>query len=218
MDRFFPNARTGLGTGLIDVDTAVLKASLVRGYTYNGAHTFVSDLTGAGGTLVATSSALTTVSFTDGVLDADDPTFNSVPSGAAIDMLVIYQASAVTGGADVAASAQRLICLLDGKQQFTIAAAASAGATAAVIDKLLLAIANGAVASRVSGTGAASITLAAAAAAGARSLTTAALAAGGAVVEDVYEVAYSGTNLPITPNGGNIGVVFNNGANKIIRI
>jgi len=217
MDQFFANGRLGLGTGLIDLDTAVIKAALVRGYTYNAAHTFVSDLTGAGGTLVATSGALTTPSFADGVMDFDDPTFTSVGAGAAITALLIFQASAVTGGADVAASAQRLVAILDGTFRFTVAAGAAGGATSVTVDPLLLAIANGAVATKISGTGPTNITLGAAASANARSLTVTAL--GSAVSADaVYEIAYSGTNLPITPNGGNIGVTFSAGSNKIIRI
>ena len=217
MDQFFALGRFGLGTGLIDLDTGVIKAALVRGYTYNAAHTFVSDVTGAGGTLVATSAALSSVTFTDGVLDAADVTFTAVGAGAAIPSILLFQSSAVTGGADVAASAQRLIAILDGKFRFTVAAAASGGATSLSVDPLILAIANAAAASKISGTGPATITLGAAASANARSLTVSALGSG-AAVDDVYEVTYSGANLPITPNGGDISVVWSNGANKILRI
>lgn len=217
MDQYFANGRQGLGTGLIDIDTAVIKTALVRGYTYNAAHTFVSDLTGAGGTIVGTPQQLATPTFADGVLDGGDVTFTAVPAGAPITGVLIYQASAVTGGADVAATAQRLIAWLDGRFRFTIAAAAAGGATTLAVDPLMLAVANGAVADRISGSGPATITLAAAAAQGARSMTVAAL--GGAVAAgDVYEVPYSGSNLPITPNGGDISVVWSNGANRILRI
>lgn len=218
MDQFFAIGRQGLGTGAIDVDTAVLKAALLRGYTYNAAHDFVDDVVGAGGTLVATSAALGAVTFADGVLDANDTSFTAVPAGAAITSLLIFQASAVGGGADVAQSAQRLIAILDGRFRFRIAAVAAGGATAVVVDPLDKAIASGAVATRISGTGPATITLSAAAAANARGLTVSALS-GATVVDDVYEVAYSGTNvLPITPNGGDINIVWDNGANRILRI
>ena len=217
MDQYFALGRFGLGTGLIDIDTAVLKASLVRGYTYNAAHTFVSDATGAGGTLVATSAALASVTFTDGVLDAADVTFSAVGAGAAITSILVYQSSAVTGGADVAATAQRLIGILDGKFRFTVAAAASGGATSVSVDALMLGIASGAVASNISGTGPATITLSGAASAGGRTLAVSAL--GSALSADaVYEVGYTGSNLPITPNGGDISVVWSNGANRILRI
>ena len=90
-----------------------IKAALVRGYTYDASHKFVSDITGAGGTLVATSAALTSKTGTAGVADAADVTFTSVPAGAAIPAFVLFQASAVEGGADVAATAQRLIAYID---------------------------------------------------------------------------------------------------------
>jgi len=216
MDQFFANGRAGLGTGLIDLDTAVIRAALLRGYTYNAAHTFVSDVTGAGGTLVSTGD-LSAVTFADGVLDANDRTFSAVAAGAAIPAILLYQASAVGGGADVADSAKRLIAILDGRFRFTVAAAAAGAAVAVTVEALQLAIANGAVASLISGTGPATITLSAAATAGARSLTVSALASG-VSADAVYEVAYSGSNLPITPNGGDIAVVWSNGANRILRI
>jgi hypothetical protein len=217
MDQFFAIGRAGLGTGLIDLDTAVLKAALLRGYTYNAAHTFVSDVTGAGGSLAATSSALSGVTFTDGVLDANDVTWSAVAAGAAVPAILLFQASAVGGGADVAASAQRLIAILDGTFRFTVAAAASSGATAASVDALQFAISSGAMATKISGTGPATITLSAAASAGGRALTVSAL--GSALGADaVYEVPYTGSNLPITPNGGDISAVWSNGANRIIRI
>ena len=217
MDQFFAAGRQGLGTGLIDLDTAVIKAALVRGYTYNAAHTFVSDVTGAGGTLVATSAALGAVSFADGVLDANDVTWSAVAAGAAIPAVMLFQASAVGGGADVAATAQRVIAILDGRFRFTVAATATSGGGSVTVDALQLGIANGAQASLISGTGPATITLAAAASAGARTLTVSALGAN-VNAEAVYEVAYTGANLPITPNGSDITAAWSNNANRILRI
>ncbi len=125
----------------IDWDTAVIKIALVRGYTYSAAHKFMSDVTGAGGTVVGTPQTLTAKTIAAGVADAADPTFTAVPSGTAIQSLVIYQASAVGGGADVAATAQRVILHTD-----------------------------------------------------------------------------NFTGLPITPNGGDIAVAFDNGANRIYKL
>jgi hypothetical protein len=106
--------REGFLAGEIDWDTAVIKSSLVRGYTPNLAtHKFVSDVTGAGGTLVATSAAMTSKTVAAGVADAADVTFTAVASGAAIPYVLVYQSSAVTGGGDVAATAQRVIALYD---------------------------------------------------------------------------------------------------------
>lgn len=102
----------GIMTGAIDLDTAVLKASLVRGYTFVATHTFVSDVTGAGGTLNGTTAALSSVTVSAGVVNAANTTLTSSAS-ASNHGLLVYQSSAVTGGADVAASAQRLICYLD---------------------------------------------------------------------------------------------------------
>lgn len=109
----FDPGREGFLDGTIDWDTAVIKCALVRGYTFSAAHKFVSDVTGAGGTLVATSSALTSKTVTNGVADAADVVFSSVAAGAAIPAIIIFQSSAVTGGADVAATAQRLIAYID---------------------------------------------------------------------------------------------------------
>lgn len=105
--------REGFLDGTIDWDTAVMKAALVRGYTFSAAHKFVSDVTTAGGTLVATSAALASKTVTNGVADAADVTFSAVASGAAITGVAIFQSSAVAGGADVAATAQRLVCWID---------------------------------------------------------------------------------------------------------
>lgn len=109
----FDPGREGFLKAEISWNVAVIKCALVRGYTFNAAHKFVSDVTGAGGTLVATSSALSSITFANGVADAADVTFTAVGAGAAITSVIIFQSSAVTGGADVAASAQRLIAYVD---------------------------------------------------------------------------------------------------------
>jgi len=111
--QLFDPGREGFALGEIDWDGAVIKCALVRGYVFNAAHRFVSDVTNAGGTLVAISGAFTGKTGTAGVLDAADVTFSAVPTGAAIPAIIVYQASGVTGGADLAASAQRLICYID---------------------------------------------------------------------------------------------------------
>lgn len=137
----FPKAKEGFGTAAINWTTATIKVSLVRAYTVNTAHTFVSDVTGAGGVLHATSAALAGKSATNGVFDANDVTFTAVTTNANNHYLLVYQSSAVTGGADVASSAQRIICFLD-----------------------------------------------------------------------------TGTNLPVVPNGGDVNIVWDNGANKIFAL
>lgn len=107
----FSTAAEGFIDGSIDLDTAVIKASFVRGYTYSASHKFVSDVTGAGGTLNGTS-ALASKTVTSGVFDAADTTVTTTAS--AVDHgILLFQSSAVTGGADVAASAQRVIAWYD---------------------------------------------------------------------------------------------------------
>lgn len=107
----FPLAREGFLAGEIDFDTAVFKVLLVRGYTYDATDKFVSDM--AGITIAATSGALASKTVTQGTADAADITFTAVAANASNHVLVVIQASAVTGGADVATSAQRVVAYFD---------------------------------------------------------------------------------------------------------
>lgn len=137
----YDSGREGFLDGTIDWDSATIKVALVRGYTFNAGHKFVSDVTGASGVLAATSAALSSKTVTGGVADAADITFSSVASSVSSHSLLIFQSSAVTGGADVAPSAQRLIAWID-----------------------------------------------------------------------------TGTNLPVVPNGGDVSVAFDSGANRIFKL
>lgn len=109
---YFTPFTEGILDGSIDLDTASIKVALVRGYTFSAAHKFVSDATGAGGTINATSAALTGKVVTGGVFDADDTTISATAS-AVNHGLLLFQSSAAAGGADVAASSQRLIAWYD---------------------------------------------------------------------------------------------------------
>lgn len=109
----FPKAKEGFLDGSIDLDTAVIKVALVRNYTYSSSHSTVSDVTGSGATLHATSSALSSKTVTSGVFDAADVTFTTPSSNASNHSLLLFQSSAVTGGADVASSSQRVIAWID---------------------------------------------------------------------------------------------------------
>lgn len=108
----FTPAKEGFIDGTIDLDTAVIKAAFVRGYTFSAAHKFVSEVTGAGGTLNGTSAALANKTVTGGVFDADNTSVTTTAS-ANDHGILLFQSSAVTGGADVAAAAQRLIAYYD---------------------------------------------------------------------------------------------------------
>lgn len=82
----------------IDLDTDNIKAVLVRGYAPNLAtDQFLSDVTGGGGTLVSTSSNLTSKTVTNGVFDSDDVTWVAVAAGAACDYVVVYKDTGVAG-------------------------------------------------------------------------------------------------------------------------
>jgi hypothetical protein len=213
----FDPGREGFLLGEIDWDTAVIKVALVRGYTFNAAHKFVSDVTTAGGTLVATSAALASKTGTSGVADAADVTFTAVGAGPAITSYIAFQSSAVTGGADVAATAQRLIGFWDNRSQVEIAVTAAISATALVPEDLPADLANGATMTLISGTGQASVVTSAASAAGTRAITCVALASG-ITAGAVYEYARSGSVLPLTPNGSDITITWDNGANRMFKL
>ena len=140
-NELFGPGREGFLDGTIDYDTAVIKVSPIRAYTFSSAHKFVSDVTTAGGVLHGTAATLGSKTVTNGTADAADVTFTALAANATSHYLLVYQASAVTGGADVAASAQRVICYID-----------------------------------------------------------------------------TGTNIPFVPNGGDVVVAWDNGANKIFKL
>jgi len=116
----FDPGREGFLAGEIDWDTAVIKAALVRAYTFSAAHKFVSDVTGASGVLHVTSSAFASKTVTNGVADAADLAYLAVASNASNHSLLVFQSSAVGGGSDVAATAQRLIAWIDTGTNFPI--------------------------------------------------------------------------------------------------
>lgn len=130
----FDPGREGFLDGSIDWDTDTIKESLVRGYAFNAAHKFLSDVTGAGGVQVATSGALASKTVTNGVADAADVTHTAVAAGAAITSIIVFKDTGVAG-------TSRLIAFID-----------------------------------------------------------------------------TATNLPVTPNGGDIIVQWDNGANKIFKL
>lgn len=107
----FTPAAEGFIDGTIDLDTAVIKAAFVRGYTFSAAHKFVSEVV-ATGTLNGTSAALANKTVTGGVFDADDTVITTTAS-ASNHGILLFQSSAVTGGADVANTAQRVIAYYD---------------------------------------------------------------------------------------------------------
>lgn len=113
----FDPGREGFLLGEINWSaTPTIKCSLVRAYTFSAAHKFVADATGAGAVLIATV-ALTGRSGGSGIANASSPVVYTAvaaqPGNASATSMLIFMSSAVGGGADVAASAQRLIGYID---------------------------------------------------------------------------------------------------------
>jgi hypothetical protein len=109
----YDTAREGFLTGQVDYDTATIKAVLVRGGAFVTTQQFMSELVAAGATLHGTPMTLTGKTTGGAVADAADGVFATPPANPTGHVIVVYQSSAVTGGADVAATAQRLIAWLD---------------------------------------------------------------------------------------------------------
>jgi hypothetical protein len=108
----FNRFTTGILLADYDLTVASIKASLVRAYTFSATDSTVADVTAAGGVLNGTSAALVSPSVTAGVFDANDTSMSTTAS-AVNHSLLLYQSSAVTGGADVPANQQLLIAYLD---------------------------------------------------------------------------------------------------------
>lgn len=77
-----------------DLSAGTVKVALVDTgtYTYSATHEFLSDLSG----IIGTDQTLASKTFTDGVLDAADPTWPSV-TGATVEAFVIYIDTGVAG-------------------------------------------------------------------------------------------------------------------------
>lgn len=86
----YDKAREGYLAGTRSWSSDDVRVTLVRGYTFSAAHDFLDDVTGAGGTLVATSATLTSKTVTSGVADAADFTYATVGAGAACQCLIGY--------------------------------------------------------------------------------------------------------------------------------
>jgi len=100
----YDSARESFLSGNLDWLTDNIKVVLVEGYTPDTAtHDFLDDVTGAGGTLVATSANLSNKTATDGVADADDVTFTEVAAGDPCDHLVIYKDTGTAGTSNLIA-------------------------------------------------------------------------------------------------------------------
>lgn len=100
-NQLYPLAKEAFIGGDLALDTDNIKSMLSR-QTYNAGHQFLSDVSAA----VATSSNLATKTITLGTFDSADIVHSSVPSGAQVDYIILYQDTGT-------ASTSRLIAHID---------------------------------------------------------------------------------------------------------
>lgn len=146
---------------------------------------------------------LTSPTIVGGVADAADTTFTSI-SGNSIEAVGIIRDTGV-------AATSEMVALITGKHIVTCNTNLAAG-TALLVEPIRYGIPNGTTIAFSTGQ---SATLTALANAGDRSLTVTSttVTAGGRGLAPA-----TGSGLPVTPNGGNIVVTWDNGANKIFKL
>jgi hypothetical protein len=155
------------------------------------------------GALVGAKQALGSPTVTAGVADAADVTFTAV-SGASVEATIIFRDTGT-------ASTSRVVCLQTGKHIVTADATLSAGTTL-VVEPVSAAIPNGTVLTFSTGQTA---TVNAVVNAGDRAITvlSTTITSGGRALAPA-----TGSGYPVTPNGGPINLVFDNGVNKIFKL
>lgn len=153
--------------------------------------------------IVGVKTNLTSPTIVNGVADAADVTFTAVSGNQCEAMFIIRDTG--TG------STSEMIAMITGKQIVTCAASIAA-ATTLPVERLRGGIPNGTTIAFSTGQ---SATLTALANAGDRTLTVSSttVTAGGRGM-----CVYTGSGLPVTPNGGNIIYTFDNGANRIFAL
>ena len=159
------------------------------------------------GCLVNTAQTLAGKTVTSGVADANDVTYTTVAAGAQIEGILLYKDTGTP-------STSRVVTINIGKQIVTVAKDAASSDTTLWVEPLAAGIASGEVLTFSNG---ASATLNGAASAGARSITVNSLAAAIAAGHRALAKS-SGAGLPVTPNGNDISVTWDNGTNKIFKL
>lgn len=158
------------------------------------------------GALVGTAQTLASKTATAGVADAADPTYSSV-TGNSVEAVALYKDTGTP-------STSRMIALLTGKHIVTVNTAPSGTYTTVAVEPLAAGIPTATVLTFSNGQ---AVTLNGAANAGDRSITvnstSVALTAGSRAL-----APQTSSGLPVTPNGGNINLTFDNGANKIFKL
>lgn len=96
----YPSAREKYLTAGLDWASNDMRVILCdSGYTYNAAHNFLDDV--PAGARLATSGSLTNKTTTDGVADADDVTFPTVPAGDTVTSVLIYRHTGTEATSDL---------------------------------------------------------------------------------------------------------------------
>lgn len=107
----YPKGREGFAGGDVAWDTDTIKLVAVDAtYVYSTAHQYLSSVGAAA--RVATSSAFTAKTITDGVLDAANVVLSSVPVGDTITAIIVYQDTGVE-------ATSRLLLFFDSKADTT---------------------------------------------------------------------------------------------------
>ncbi len=155
------------------------------------------------GGLVGTKVAMSSFTNSGGVADAADVTFTSV-SGSTVEGIIIFRDSGTNSTSEV-------VAFITGKHIVVADATLTAG-TSLVVEPLKAAIPNGTVLAFSTGQ---SATLTALANAGDRVLTVSSTT----VTSAARALApATGSGLPVTPNGGNINITWDSGANRIFKL
>lgn len=153
--------------------------------------------------IVGAKVNLTSPTIASGVADAADVTFTGVTGNTVEAVFIIRDTGTNT--------TSEMVAMITGKHIVT-AAASIAATTTLPVERLVAAIPNGTVLAFSTGQ---SATLTALANAGDRTLTVTSttVTAGGRAIAPA-----TGSGLPVTPNGGNISVAFDAGANRIFKL
>lgn len=153
--------------------------------------------------LVGAKASLASKTFSAGVFDAADVTFTAV-SGASVEAILLFKDTGTN-------STSRTIGLITGKQIVTADATLTAGTTL-VVEPVVGGIPNGTVLAFSSGQ---SATVNATVNAGDRAITvlSTTITSGARALAPI-----TGSGLPVTPNGGNINITWDNGTNRIFKL
>jgi hypothetical protein len=111
----FSEGKRGLLNATIRWETATIKVAMAKNYTPDATDVMVSDMAGSGYTGIVNSTVMTgcTIDSTGKFL-ANPMTITSTPYDPLNSYgLVVYQASAASGGPDLNTNAQRLIFWFD---------------------------------------------------------------------------------------------------------